>query len=80
MLNLTFFRLVQLLKVPKLNVAFLGIVIVSRFVQPEKATSPIEVTLSGIVMLVNCTQPLKEYSPIEVTLSGIVMLVSPMQP
>lgn len=43
--------------------------------QPEKAYSPISVTLSGIVMLVKLLQSLKASELIELTLSGIVTLV-----
>ena len=47
--------------------------------QPEKAYSPMVVTLLGIVILVRPLQPLNALSPMLVTLLGIVMLVSPVQ-
>ena len=50
-----------------------------KFEQPEKAESPIEVTLEGIVTLVKPLQPEKAYSPIDVTLEGKVTLVKPLQ-
>ena len=40
---------------------------------PEKALSPIEVTLLGISILVKEEQYLKAYSPIEVTELGITV-------
>ena len=42
---------------------------------PEKAHSPIEVTLLGIVTLASEVQLEKAPAPIEVTLLGIVTLV-----
>ena len=46
---------------------------------PEKARSPIFVTLFGILMLVSDSQPQKAPSSIFVTLFGILMLVSELQ-
>ena len=46
---------------------------------PEKAESPILVTLSGIVIAVKLVQPEKAYSSIYSTLSGIVIDVKLVQ-
>ena len=48
--------------------------------QPEKALSPIFVTLEGMVTLVKPLQPEKAEEPISVTLEGMVTLVKPLQP
>ena len=47
--------------------------------QPEKASSPIDVTLLGIVIDVRPEQPEKAELPIDVTLLGIVIDVRPEQ-
>ena len=47
-----------------------------RFSQPQKAQSPIFVTLFGILMLVSDLHPKKAQSPIFVTLFGILILFS----
>lgn len=47
--------------------------------QPEKAYSPIIVTLSGIMMLVSKSQFLNAELPMLVTRSGILMSVSEVQ-
>ena len=51
-----------------------------RFIQKEKASSPIVVTLLGIFMLVRESQPLKAKFQIVVTPFGIFMLVRDSQP
>jgi hypothetical protein len=51
-----------------------------RPLQPEKAYSPMLVTLLGIVMEERPLQPEKALSPMLVTLLGIVMEVRPLQP
>ena len=56
-----------------------GIVIDVRDEQPEKAYSPIEVTLLGIVIDVKDEQSQKAPSPIDVTLLGIVIDVKDEQ-
>ena len=48
--------------------------------QPEKACSPIDVTLFGILIEVRSVQPEKAQDPIEVTLFGISIEVRPVQP
>ena len=50
-----------------------------RFIHPQKAPSPIVVTLFGIVMLTRDLQPPKALFPIVVTLFGIFMLVRESQ-
>ena len=49
-------------------------------VQPEKALTPIYVTLSGIVISVSPVQPEKISYPMYVKLSESVIFVSPVQP
>ena len=56
-------------------VTLLGIVMLVRLAQPQKALSPMLVTLLGMVMLVRFLQPRKALDPMLVTLSGSVMLV-----
>ncbi len=51
-----------------------------RLVQPEKASSLMDVTLLGMVMEVRPVQPEKASSPMNVTLLGMVMEVRPVQP
>jgi hypothetical protein len=48
--------------------------------QPEKANSPMLVTLVGIVIFVKPEQLLKALYPMLVTLFGIVIEVKPLQP
>jgi hypothetical protein len=50
-----------------------------RALQPENASSPMEVTLEGILMLVSAEQDSNAYSPMEVTLEGMLTLVSALQ-
>ena len=50
-----------------------------RFLHPQKAQSPIFVTLFGILMLVSDLHPKKAQSPIFVTLFGILILFSDSQ-
>ena len=56
---------------------FLGIVMLFKEEQPEKASTPMLVTLFGIVMLVKEEHPLKASAPMLLTLSGIVTFVNP---
>lgn len=54
-------------------------VILIKSLQPQKAFSPMLVTLSGIMMLVKLLHSKKAQSPMLVTSSGIVMLVKLLQ-
>ena len=56
-----------------IEVTLLGIVILVRLSQSEKAASPMDFTLLGIVTLVKFLQLKKTSSSIVVTLSGIVI-------
>ena len=58
----------------------LGMVRDFKPLQPEKTSSPIEVTLLGISIEVKPLQPEKAELPIEVTPSGILIEVKPLQP
>ena len=51
------------------------ILTVARFEHPEKALSPIYVTLEGIVISVSWEQYENEFDPIDVTLGGIIICV-----
>lgn len=57
----------------------LKVILVSSL-QPEKAPSPMLVTLPPIVTLVSPVQPLKAEEPMLVTPLPIVTLVRPLQP
>ena len=60
--------------------AYRQLFITGRLVQPEKADSPIDVTLLGMVTEVRPEQPEKADHPMDVTLLGMVTEVKPEQP
>ena len=61
-------------------VTLLGIFILTRLVQSEKALFPNEVTPLPIVTFVRPEQPWKALAPIDVTLPGILTDFRPLQP